>query len=86
MRKRRAALIVAVAVLIWIVFESDGRQENPLWPTGYRARFAPELEVLDPSGRVVAREGDRVTGGCAMPPGWTFVGLPTVTSSPSPPG
>jgi hypothetical protein len=53
--------------LTWIVFEPDGRRENLLWPAGYRARFAPALEVLDPSGRVVAREGDRVTGGCSMP-------------------
>jgi hypothetical protein len=68
------------------VFEPDGRRENLLWPAGYRARFAPGLEVLDPSGRVVAREGDRVTGGCSMPPGGTFVSLPTVTSSPTPPG
>jgi hypothetical protein len=74
------------SALTWIVFESDGRRENLLWPAGYRARFAPGLEVLDPSGRVVAREGDRVTGGCAMPPGGTFISLPTVTPSPTPPG
>jgi len=29
-----------------------------LWPPGYVARFAPALEVLDPSGVVRAREGD----------------------------
>jgi hypothetical protein len=72
--------------LTWIVFEPEGRRENLLWPAGYQARFTPALEVLDPSGRVVAREGDRVTGGCAMPPGGTFISLPTITSSPTPPG
>jgi hypothetical protein len=72
--------------LTWIVFESDGRQESLRWRAGCRARYAPGLEVLDPSGRVVAHEGDRVTGGCAMPPGGTFISLPTGTSSPTPPG
>jgi hypothetical protein len=72
--------------LTWIVFEPEGRRENLLWPAGYRARFAPGLEVLDPTGHVVAREGDRVTGGCAMPPGGTFISLPIVTSNPTPPG
>jgi len=28
------------------------------WPVGFRARFAPTLEVLTPTGTVVAREGD----------------------------
>jgi hypothetical protein len=32
------------------------------WPTGFRARFAPRLELIDASGLVVAREGDRLTG------------------------
>jgi hypothetical protein len=27
------------------------------WPPGFTARFGPALEVLDPSGRVVARAG-----------------------------
>jgi hypothetical protein len=72
--------------LTWIKFEPEGRRENLLSPDGYQARFAPALEVLDPSGRVVAREGDRVTGGCAMSPGGTFISLPTITSSPTPPG
>ncbi len=31
------------------------------WPAGFRARYAPMLEVLDPSGRVVAREGQTVS-------------------------
>ena len=30
------------------------------WPPGYVARFRPRLEVVDPSGKVVAREGDRL--------------------------
>ena len=31
------------------------------WPAGFRARFVPKLELLDPSGAVVAREGDLLT-------------------------
>lgn len=31
------------------------------WPAGFRARFSPELELLDPAGAVVAREGDVLT-------------------------
>ena len=31
------------------------------WPAGFRARFAPTLELLDGTGAVVAREGDTLT-------------------------
>ena len=34
------------------------------WPAGYRARFAPALEILDEHGKVVLREGDRIEGAC----------------------
>lgn len=70
--------------LAWIVFGWDGHRENLLWPPGYRARFTPWLEVLDPNGRVVAREGEFATGGCGMPPDGTWIELPTVTASPAP--
>lgn len=32
------------------------------WPAGYRVRFHPTV-LLDPSGRVVAHEGDTISGG-----------------------
>jgi hypothetical protein len=38
------------------------------WPAGYRARFNPNLEVLDENGNVVIREGDAVTGACGNNP------------------
>ncbi|HEX7612729.1 MAG TPA: hypothetical protein VF371_08130 [Candidatus Limnocylindrales bacterium] len=38
------------------------------WPAGYRARFNPNLEVLDESGNVVIREGDAVSGACGNNP------------------
>lgn len=34
------------------------------WPVGYAARFVPDLEVLDETGKVIAREGDHLTGVC----------------------
>jgi len=59
--------------LTWIVFAGDGHRESLLWPEGYRARFTPSLEVLDPLGRVVMREGQSSTGGCPMPPGGIWI-------------
>ncbi|HEX7613574.1 MAG TPA: hypothetical protein VF371_12445 [Candidatus Limnocylindrales bacterium] len=38
------------------------------WPAGYRARFNPNLEVLDETGNVVIREGDAVAGACGYNP------------------
>ena len=38
------------------------------WPAGYRARFNPNLEVLDENGNVVIREGDAVAGACGYNP------------------
>jgi hypothetical protein len=35
-----------------------------LWPAGYRARFSPNLEILNESGIVVLREGDAISGTC----------------------
>ncbi len=48
----------------WLVpFDRAGRKDV-LWPAGYRARFAPTLEVLDTKGVVVARDGDFIDGAC----------------------
>lgn len=40
-----------------------GRKEIVV-PLRFTARFEPELEILDQTGVVVAREGDIVDGGC----------------------
>jgi hypothetical protein len=42
---------------------SDGRIDV-FFPLGFVGRFTPRLEVLDTTGRVVAREGDQIVGGC----------------------
>jgi hypothetical protein len=48
--------------------EGFGNRVEVVWPPGYFARFAPDLEVLDPSGKVMYREGDLIPGGCAVGP------------------
>ena len=51
-----------------------------IWPDGCRARLSgPEIEVLDQSGRVVARTGTSIhlNGGYQSgSPGWLACGLP----------
>jgi len=49
--------------LAWIVDFRGGRHEI-VWPRGFTARFDPDLAVLDASGKVVYRAGDRIDGGC----------------------
>lgn len=52
----------------WLAsLDGTGRQEI-VWQPGYTARFSPNLQVLDPSGRVVFREGDRIKGACVLGP------------------
>lgn len=41
-----------------------GTREDVIWPEGYRARFSPNLEILDGWGNVVLREGEHVSGSC----------------------
>jgi hypothetical protein len=48
----------------WAIDTRSGQRFELVWPPGYRARFTPQLAVLDGSGAVVGHEGDRITGGC----------------------
>ncbi|HXX60778.1 MAG TPA: hypothetical protein VEI48_05770 [Candidatus Sulfotelmatobacter sp.] len=41
---------------VWGV-DRAGATFDIFWPPGFTARFSPDLEVLDPSGRVVERGG-----------------------------
>ncbi len=41
---------------------SPDHPENYLWPAGYRVRFHP-VELLDPTGKVVAHQGQEVNAG-----------------------
>jgi hypothetical protein len=49
----------------WLVGSQGGRKEI-VWPPGFTARFDPDLAVLDASGKVVYRAGDRPGGGCVI--------------------
>jgi hypothetical protein len=53
--------------LTWETTLDGSGRTNVVWPPGYSARFAPSLEVIDSTGRVIARDGDRVpAGGCVL--------------------
>lgn len=50
---------------VWIeVVDAPGStpRRSVTWPAGFVARFTPRLELLDADGRVVARDGDLLTG------------------------
>ena len=53
------------ARLAWLAEPQDGRVEI-VWPQGFTARFDPDLAILDASGKVVYRAGDRPGGGCVI--------------------
>jgi hypothetical protein len=42
---------------VWVE-DPQGRRLTVIWPNGFGARFDPKLELLGPSGSVVARDGD----------------------------
>jgi hypothetical protein len=44
----------------------DGSRKELVWSAGTIARFAPELEVIGPDGKMIAGEGSLVTGGCPV--------------------
>ncbi len=53
--------------IAWLVDRStgaDGGRMDVAWPPGYRARFAPALEILDGTGNVRLRADDPVDGYC----------------------
>jgi hypothetical protein len=47
---------------------TSGPEPTVVWPAGYRARFAPNVEILDASGNVVLRDGDHIDGACGNDP------------------
>lgn len=46
----------------------DGSRRELSWLPGTSARFTPDLEVIGPDGRLVAREGALITGTCTIGP------------------
>ncbi len=51
---------------VWLVDTGSGQRLDAFWPDGYAARFDPQLAVIDNSGTIVLREGDRVTRACSI--------------------
>lgn len=54
--------------IAWVTRGTADRLET-VWPVDFTATFRPDLEILDASGAVIAREGDTVAGACATLPG-----------------
>jgi len=48
----------------WLENRVGASRDEIVWPAGYRARFSPDLEILNESGIVVLREGDAISGSC----------------------
>jgi hypothetical protein len=58
----------------WIQW--PGQRVEAWFPAGFRARFTPKLEILDASGRVRARDGDPLDGGCPRAEGGILIFWP----------
>jgi hypothetical protein len=69
--------------LAWEIGPGGGRQDI-WWPAGYTARFNPKVEILDPTGRVVLRDGDLIPAG-ACSEGVTPSGQPILLVVPPSP-
>jgi hypothetical protein len=57
--------------IAWLVSNAPGNagaRIDVAWPAGYRARFAPRLEILDENGAVVLTDGAHITGICSFGP------------------
>ncbi len=61
--------------LAWMV-DSQGGRHDIVWPRGFTARFDPDLAVLDASGKVVYRAGDKIDGFCVRGEGRPVLILP----------
>ncbi len=60
--------------VVWL--EPGPGDLSVVFPTGFTARFVPSLEVLNASGSVVLREGDRIEGACVGPGESLLIGWP----------
>lgn len=69
----------------FVVAHADGFTSAVTWPHGYVARDAPRRELLDDTGRIVAREGDLLAlggGQGSAGPGFVVCGQLDVTPVP----
>jgi hypothetical protein len=54
--------------IVWLDIDGDYPDPSLVWPFGYVAVFNPKLSVLNETGQVVFRQGDRVKGACTAGP------------------
>lgn len=72
---------------VGFVVEAGDFSTPVIWPNGFVARDAERRELLDGSGRVVAREGDQVAlggGESGVSRGFAVCGQLDVTPAPGP--
>lgn len=50
--------------LAWAIDNGSGKRVELVWPSGYTARFSPDLAIIDRDGQVIAHEGDLIIGSC----------------------
>jgi hypothetical protein len=70
---------------VGFVVEAGDFSTTVIWPHGFVARDAERRELLDGSGRVIAREGDHVAlggGDSGVLPGFVVCGQLDVTPAP----
>jgi hypothetical protein len=48
----------------WVEQQLTHGRVEVVFPSSLGARFTPALEIVDPSGEVIARAGDHIAGGC----------------------
>jgi hypothetical protein len=53
-------------LIAWIVDRVSHARRDVVWPPGYGARFTPGLEIVDPTGAIVLREGEAITKACGV--------------------
>lgn len=54
------------ARVAWLA-SASGDTADIIWPPGFTARFDPGLQILDASGAVAYKAGDKISGGCTAP-------------------
>lgn len=67
---------IADPSVAWLEDLADGSRIEVIWPVGFTARFAPDLEIRDGSDRVLLKTGDYVNGSCGTVDGRLLLAPP----------
>ena len=57
---------------VWLEDAATRARSELVWPTGFVARFAPDLQVIDAAGRAAYSGGDHIGGLCVTAGAETF--------------